>query len=108
MQRTNLFFISIIFFTSSIISAFTEEWKIFHLNMIRFSKLIVVGQVMEIQEIKESRNAVYEVVNVLVKEKITGKANKSIILLKYAKSLNWTKHINLLLQTISPKEEMFV
>src|SRR3972149_573457 len=88
MKQMCLVFIILILLTPSILLALPgDEQSKFQLNMIRYSKVIVGGQVTEISETKDSYYSVYVVVNILVKEKVAGEAIKSNIKIMYPRSM---------------------
>ncbi|NLT50679.1 MAG: matrixin family metalloprotease, partial [Ignavibacteria bacterium] len=86
MKYLNVVLIGFIFLTQSVLTAFQNEEKTqVYINMIRYSKVIIEGKVLEISEIKDPNNNSNEDVTVLVREKIAGKAIKSYITINYPK-----------------------
>lgn len=88
MKLNRLVFISLMLLTLPILSASPGiEQSKFQLNMIRYSKVIVEGEVTGVTEIKDSYNDIYDVVTVLVKEKVAGEAIKLNITIKYPRNI---------------------
>ncbi|MEW6196072.1 MAG: hypothetical protein AB1521_13050 [Bacteroidota bacterium] len=65
-----------------------DEQKM-RINMIRFSDVIVEGEVINIAEETGFYNDTNEVVTILIKEKVVGEAVQSTILLKYPKNIEF-------------------